>query len=182
MIEVFKKYKEAGFACLPCKRNKAPLLSQTWNQGFESDVFQNAEAIGIICGEISGGLECLDFDNHFGDAKATLGKYLSIPEVNEIYTTYKLPIESTMSGGFHLMYRCRKIEGNRKLASRLKDGRPDAIIETRGEGGYFVSAPSPGYSVIRNDIHVVKEITDIERAILIDNAISMNEFYPVIRT
>lgn len=182
MIEVFKKYKEAGFACLPCKRDKAPLLSQTWNQGFESEVFRNAEVIGIICGEISGGLECLDFDNHFGDAKENLGKYLAIPEVNEIYTRYKLPIESTMSGGFHMMYRCKKNDKNKKLATRLKDGRPDAIIETRGEGGYFVAAPSPGYKVIRNDIHVVNEISEFERAILIDNAISMNEFQAVIRT
>lgn len=182
MIEVFKKYKEAGYACLPTKKNKQPLIAQNWKDGFEAEAFANAEGIGIICGSISGGLECMDFDNHFGDAKAILAKYLDIPEVKELYQMHKFPIESTMSGGYHLLFRSPEPEGNRKLAQRLKDGRPDAIIETRGEGGYFVAAPSPGYSVVRNDILIVPTLTKIERAFMIDNAVSMNEFYPVVRT
>lgn len=183
MIEIFKKYQNAGFACLPTKRNKQPLFAQRWNDGFDASAFENAEGIGIICGAISGGLECLDFDNHFGDAKKVLASYLEIPEVSEIYKKFKLPIESTQSGGFHLLFRCEKNEGNRKLAQRLnKDGRPEAIIETRGDGGYFVAAPTPGYTVIRNDISKIQTISVIERAILIDNAVSLNEHYPVIRT
>ena len=183
MKSVFEKYHDSGFACLPVKRDKSPLLSQRWNNGFSADVFANAEGIGIICGKASGGLECLDFDNHFGDAKKILAKYLEIPEVEEIYKKYHLPIESTQRGGYHLLFRCDRNEGNRKLAQRInKDGRPEALIETRGEGGYFVAAPTPGYAVIRNDITKISRVSEIDRAILIDNAVSLNEFYPVIRT
>lgn len=183
MRSVFEKYHNSGFACLPVKKDKSPLLSQRWNNGFSADVFAQAEGIGIICGQASGGLECLDFDNHFGDAKTILAKYLEIPEVAEIYRKHRLPIESTQRGGFHLLFRCQKNEGNRKLAQRLnQDGRPEALIETRGEGGYFVAAPTPGYTVIRNDITNIPTISEIDRAILIDNAVSLNEFYPVVRT
>ena len=83
MIEIFKKYNQAGLACLPTKKDKSPMLSQNWKNGFSSEYFEDAEGIGIICGNISGGLECMDFDNHFLDAKSNLGKYLNIPEVKE---------------------------------------------------------------------------------------------------
>ena len=183
MRTVFETYNAAGFACLPVKRDKTPLLGQNWKQGFNADVFTHAEGIGIICGQASGGLECLDFDNHFGDAKQILTSYLEIPEVADIYKKHRLPIESTQRGGYHLLFRCQKNEGNRKLAQRLNaDKRPEATIETRGEGGYFVAAPTPGYTVIRNDITKIATISEVERAILIDNAVSLNEFYPVVRT
>lgn len=183
MRTVFETYQSAGFACLPIKRDKTPLMSQNWKQGFSADVFTQAEGIGIICGKASGGLECLDFDNHFGDAKQIMASYLEIPEVAEIYKKHSLPIESTQRGGYHFLFRCEKNEGNRKLAQRLnQDKRPEALIETRGEGGYFAAAPTPGYTVIRNDITKIATITEVERAILIDNAVSLNEFYPVIRT
>ncbi len=106
---------------------------------------------------------------------------MTIPEVKAIYEKYKLPIETSKSGGFHLLYRCAKNDGNRKLASRKKEnGQPDAIIETRGEGGYFCAYPTPNYKVVKNDIFKVATISEIERAVLIDNAISMNEFFPSI--
>lgn len=183
MKEVFETYHAAGYSCLPVKRDKSPLLPSNWRNGFDADVFAQAEGIGIICGAPSNGLECLDFDNHFGDAKQILTKYLEIPEVAEVYRKHRLPIESTQRGGFHLLFRCTKNDGNKKLAQRLNtDKRPEALIETRGEGGYFVAAPTPGYTVIRNDITQTATISEIERAILIDNAVSLNEFYPVIRT
>jgi hypothetical protein len=183
MIAQFQKYHLAGFSCLPTKQDKSPLIPQNWRDGFSEEYFKDAIGIGLICGEKSGGLECMDFDNHFGDAKSILAEFLTIPEVSEIYQKYKLPIEKTQNGGYHLLFRCSKNEGNRKLAQRLNsEGKPDAIIETRGEGGYFVADPTPGYKVIRNDIFKVNVISDIERAILIDTACSMNEYNQVIRT
>ena len=180
MIEVVRKYREAGIYCLPCKTDKSPLLSKSWKDGFTDEDFKEARIIGLICGQTSGGLECIDFDNHFGDATKTLSDFLSIPEVKTIYDQHKLPIESTMNGGYHLIFRCSKNEGNRKLAQRMNESRPDAIIETRGEGGYFCAYPSEGYKVVRNDIFNIELISEVERAILIDNACSMNECYPSI--
>lgn len=181
--EIAQKYKLAGLECLPCKPDKAPLLPKSWKEEFLPDEFINATAIGIKCGQYSGGLECLDFDNHFDDAKQNLKNYLVIPEVDELYKKYKFPIESTMNGGFHLLFRCVKNEGNRKLAQRLnKDNRPEAIIETRGEGGYFVAYPSDKYLLICNDITKIATIQAFERAILIDNAVALNEYYTQIKT
>lgn len=174
MTEVFQKYQKAGFACLPTKENKAP-ASNTWKDGVLTG-YENTYGIGIICGKISDGLECLDFDNHFGDAKENISAFIS--EVRDIFDKYKLPIESTVSGGYHLLYRCDKVGGNQKLASRPKleseRWRPDAIIETRGEGGYFVADPTPGYKVIRNDLLDVQTITTDERERMIEVAKSFN--------
>jgi hypothetical protein len=44
--------------------------------------------------------------------------------------------------GAHLAYRCAEIEGNTKLATSATTGK--ALIETRGEGGFIVVAPSHG--------------------------------------
>lgn len=179
--DIYNRYKEAGFSLIPTKKDKSPLLPTSWLNGFSFDKFQDASYYGIICGSLSGGLECIDIDNHFDDAKKILVDYLAIPEVKAIYDKYKLPIEQSQNGGYHLMFRCSKNEGNRKLASRAKpDGRPDAFFETRGEGGYFCAYPSEGYNVIRNDIFNISTITEIERAVLIDNAVSMNEFFPTL--
>jgi hypothetical protein len=47
----------------------------------------------------------------------------------------KFVIYQTISGGYHIIYRCKKIEGNKKIA-KLR-GQTEAVIETRGIGGYI---------------------------------------------
>lgn len=184
MKKVFKEYSNYGLACLPTKSDKSPNVKGTWKDGIkESSAYEGAEGIGIICGHLSGNLECLDFDNHFGDAKETLSKFIN--DIKEIYRKHKMPIESTISGGFHFLYRCEKIEGNLKLASKplldpkTEKWRPDAIIETRGEGGYFVAAPTPGYKIVRNNILDIPTISIEERAFILSVAKSYNEWSDV---
>lgn len=178
MIEVFRKYKSLGYSCLPTKEDKSPDCSDTWKKEFVELNFANAYGIGIKCGKESGGIECMDFDNHQGDATDNLKRYMVIPEVLEIYNQYNLPIEKTQGGGYHLLYRCEKIDGNRKLALRwIKElNRPDAFIETKGEGGYFCCDPTPGYKTIKNDICNIPVIPFEDRVTLIDYAISLNEY------
>ena len=72
---------------------------------FSENDFSKSFGVGIKCGKESHGLECMDWDDHFKDAKTNLSQFLNIPEVKEIYETYKLPIQSTQNGGFHLLYR-----------------------------------------------------------------------------
>ena len=70
--EVVKEYIEKGFSCLPVKQDKRPAID-TWGQKLiESDKFKNCYGIGVICGTSSSGLECLDIDNHFGDAEVMI--------------------------------------------------------------------------------------------------------------
>ncbi len=185
MINAYLKYKEAGFSCLPTAKDKLPAIpkGESWLMGWNNkSEYEKSFGIGIICGQPSGGLECIDFDNHFGDAKQVVSDFLQIEEVKTIYEKYKLPIQSTTSGGFHLLYRCSVIGGNQKLACRpkydnnTKKSKKDVLIETRGEGGYFCVDPTPGYKVVRNDILKVKNITPDEREILLSACMSFNTF------
>jgi len=182
MIESFKQYKNFGLSCLPVKKDKSPDTKDSWLSGITNkSAYENCHGIGIICGMISGNLECLDFDNHFGDAKTNFSKFIA--EIKDLYNKYKFPIESTQSGGFHFIYSCKKIGGNQKLASRplLRNDKwiPDAIIETRGEGGYFVADPTPNYKWIRNNILDVPEITIEERKFIIEVCKSFNEWHEI---
>jgi len=187
MIDVFKKYSAAGLACLPTKADKSP-NHNSWKGGvMEESAYSGSPGIGIVCGEASKGLECLDFDNHFGDAKENISAFFAIEEVKEIGNKHPLVIEATMSGGYHVLYRCDTVGGNQKLARKPKqagNGRwvPDVIIETRGEGGYFVAAPSPGYTVLRGDLLSIPYVDPIERDILITAAKSFNTWHEVSKT
>lgn len=183
MIQAYKKYKALGLATLPVQKSKQPAAGlPTWKGGVNEERFyKDAFGIGIICGSISGNLECIDFDNHFGDAKNIISEFINEPEIKPLYEKYKFPIESTMSGGYHLVYRCSEtLTGNTKLARRPKWNdkthrfEADAIIETRGEGGYFIADPTPGYKVLKNDMTKIPVISIPERSIIFDIARSYN--------
>ena len=120
MIDTLKHYNSKGLACLPVKKDKSPADGLvTWKGGVSvAENYKNAYGIGILCGQVSGWLECIDFDNHFGDAKDVISSFITAPEIKELYEKYKFPIESTMNGGFHLFYRCDEINGNKKLAQK----------------------------------------------------------------
>lgn len=186
MLTEYNKYKKAGFACLPTGPDKMPAVpkGESWKGGWSNDrEYILAHGVALIAGTISGGLECIDFDNHFGDAKQVLSDFGKIDEVAEIITRHKFPIQSTVSGGFHLLYRCSVVAGNQKLASRPKyeNGREraDVLIETRGEGGYFVAAPTPGYTVIRNDIFNPPVISPEERETILTACRTFNKYVKV---
>lgn len=88
---------------------------------------------GLICGAISGWLEVLDFDTvagyqQFHDAVKSSDLASVFDRIGQGYA------ERTPRG-MHLLYYCDAVEGNKKLNEKLK-------IETRGEGGYVVIAPS----------------------------------------
>ena len=183
MIKNRDEYKANGIDTLPVNETKSPVC-KSWKPGMIKDYeFKGAEGIGIATGSRSGNLEVLDFDNHFGDAKEILSSFVS--QCQEIYDKHKFPIVATQGGGYHFFYRCDKIEGNRKLASKpLWDAKnkifkPDAIIETRGEGGYVVAPPTKGYEVIRNTFENIPHITVQERKFLFELSESFNEWHTI---
>ena len=188
MINIAKEYINYGLSVLPTKSDKSPNCFKWYGENVSLEDFKDSFGIGIKCGKESGGLECMDFDNHFGNAKEILSEFLNIQEVKEIYTKHKLPVESTTSGGYHLLFRCEFNEGNKKLAQKplwdekRNKWKPDCIIETRGEGGYFVAAPTEGYKIIRNNILNIGTITKEERQLLIENAKGFNEWSEIKKT
>jgi len=182
IIKAYLLYTKANLSCLPCKADKSPLLPKSWKEQFTTEDFEGADYIGIKCGDYSGGLICMDFDNHQNDAHNNLKIFLEIPEVKEIYNKYKLPIETSQNGGYHLLFRTDTRLKNKKLASRMVNGKQDCFIEIKAQDGYFVSSPSPKYELIRNDITKIAKLNSIETAYLIDNALSMNEYFERIKT
>ena len=106
------------------------------------------EAIGVICGRVSGGLEMIEFEGRaikdgtytrFQEAMLASGLADLWRRITDGYQ------ETTPSGGLHVFYRCEHIEGNKKLARRRTDhGEIQVLIETRGEGGFVVIAPTTG--------------------------------------
>lgn len=107
---------------MPVMANKRPIY-ENWQQTKKEYDFSRAEAIGLVCGEISGNLEAIDLDLKYDLTGKLFNEYKrAIHSVNpEILP--KLVVQSTISGGYHFIYRCEYIEGNKKLAERLTTKR-----------------------------------------------------------
>lgn len=162
----------------------------------ESWFVGQTDAMCIVCGSVSGNLEMIDFD--LGGEAFNAWKQA----VNEQSPGLldRLVIETTPSGGFHVVYGCDDpVSGNMKLASRVieadssepitiwaKDYTPRktsegqwqvtiTMIETRGEGGLFLCDPSDGYELIQGELVAPPTITSDERDILLGCAWALDE-------
>jgi predicted DNA binding protein len=133
----------SGFSVMPISEGKKPLI--LWKE-YQTKKIEKAEleklesktkGYGIITGFY--GVECIDVD---------LKVFPSVQEGKKFWTEFvsfisdhiddfsrKFVIYKTINSGYHIIYRCEKVEGNRKLAT-LK-GHSQALIETRGNGGYI---------------------------------------------
>ncbi|CAG4907447.1 DUF3987 domain-containing protein [Paraburkholderia gardini] len=94
---------------------------------------EHLSTLGLVCGKISGGLECLDFDTKDGYLlfqQATVGS-----DLKSVVSRIEAGYCELSPKGVHFLYFCEATGRNTKLNDRLK-------IETRGEGGFVVIAPS----------------------------------------
>ena len=162
-MNIFQRAINAGYSCYPCN-GKIPTVP--WKKYMsEFPTMKEAENwsgnIGIVCGNISGGLTCIDFDIKNGDRWDVW-----LFDVNNIIpsTLSRLYIENTPSGGYHVVFRSDYECRSKKLASN-KDGT--CMIETRGEKGCFISAPSEGYKLYYGKLAGLKKISHEEAEILI---------------
>ena len=171
-------YLAAGLSCLPAtKSRKHPAIGswKNWQTRLPTEVevrawFSNPhDAICVVSGAVSGNLECLDFDN---------GGELFGAWMEKIDTSLlaQLVIEQTPSGGYHVCYRCEDpVEGNLKIARGIRDGKQKTLIETRGEGGLFLCAPTDGYALQQGDFVNIPTISKDARETLLDAARSLDE-------
>jgi len=74
----------------------------------------------------------------------------------------KFSVYKTKNAGFHILYKTKRVEGNLKLA-KLK-GHKEAILETRGIGGYVFVYPENKYS--KKSYFEIDYVTDEDREIL----------------
>ena len=171
-------YLAAGLSCLPAtKSRKHPAIGswKNWQTRLPTEVevrawFSNPhDAICVVSGAVSGNLECLDFDN---------GGELFGAWMEKIDTSLlaQLVIEQTPSGGYHVCYRCEDpVEGNLKIARGIRGGKQKTLIETRGEGGLFLCAPTEGYALQQGDFTSLPTISRDAREALLDAARSLDE-------
>ncbi len=207
LVDVVAAYRDAGLCVLPAiAAEKRPTL-KGW-KAYQSRLptneelgrwFADANALCLVCGVVSGNLEMLDFDL----AGEAFEAWHHAVETANPELLARLIIEQSPSGGRHVVYRCRSaVSGNLKLAQRRQvvDG-PDEVticgkryqprqdrdgswhvlltlIETRGEGGLFLCAPTPHYELLQGDFADLPVLTPSERELLLEAAWGLNQCVP----
>src|SRR6056297_3250397 len=159
---------------MPVRADKRP--TGEWERFQKAKVIAGdwkADNIGLICGEISGNLEVLDLDQKYykgGDLLKDLGRMVGLH--NEKLWN-KLIVQETKNGGYHIIYRCPTLEGNKKIAMRpptkgeeARGERNLVLIESRGEGGYILIQPSKGYHVSKGKLSSIPTLSENERKLL----------------
>lgn len=113
-------------------------------------------ALGVITGAVSGNLELLEVEGRATHLVPALAGLLIDSGLDDLWRRICTGwLVQSPSGGLHFLYRVAggAVAGNTKLARRpaspdeLEENPQDKIkvlIETRGEGGYLVTAPSAG--------------------------------------
>lgn len=169
--QIAREYLELGLNPVPVSENKEPLREKHSTVPIEIEEIEDYDFdnIGISTGSISGGLEAIDFDlKNASDPDGIMKAFKS--KVSKKLLK-KLTIQKTISGGYHMIYRCEDISSSRKLA---KNEEGKAVIETRGEGGYIKCYPSKGYELIQGDFSTIPIISPEERLQLFISAKMLN--------
>lgn len=180
-----KKLLDVGYSLLCVGENKMPNFAWKIRQTkayskneFEKDYNYNGgikkkngedlpptRGVGIVTGYNN--VEVIDVDlKIFGSLKEQDGfwnEYISFLKDHIVDFDDKFVIYKTINNGYHILYRCAKIEGNLKLAKL--EGYKEAIIETRGIGGYVFIYDKQVSKLSYNDI---AEISELDREMIID--------------
>lgn len=146
---------EAGCCVVPARPDGTKAPAALWKQyqaqrpateqiraWLSNDTY---DGFGIICGTVSASLEMLEFEGRAVSDRLhvsyseTLDAHGLLPLWQRIINGYT---EVTPGGGLHILYRVRgTVRGNTKLA---RNAAGEVLIETRGEGGFTIVAPSGG--------------------------------------
>jgi putative DNA primase/helicase len=154
LAEVAKIWRQAGVSVVPIVTKNQPAVRWKPYQARVPELDEVNEwwgnghpyGIALICGAVSGGLEMTELEARALDSDA-LTKIANAADSldcghvwDKLSTGYT---QSSPSGGLHLVYRIsdHEVPGNEKIAL---DSEGLVRAETRGEGGYFVGAGSPG--------------------------------------
>jgi len=177
-----------GIQIIPVDENKVPLVAgwQKTATRYDLSRFPKLGGIGLATGSISGNVEVIDVDQKYSLDGKLFDNYKRLIGYTSISLLKRLCVAQTRSGGYHIIYRCASIERNVKLAQRHStdierfenpSDKVRVLIETRGEGGQIVVAPTPGYKFLNLTLSSIPTISEEEREILISCARQLNEYY-----
>ena len=135
-----------GFSLIPIKEDKLPIIK--WKQYQEKAMSEsefenfynlpNTVDIAIVVGRM--GLEVIDVDTKVlptaQDKKEFWRDFYNLLKDNIEGFESKFVVVKTRTGGYHIIYRTEKPVGNKKIATL--EGYKEALIESRGVGGYII--------------------------------------------
>jgi hypothetical protein len=190
LLTAARAYLAARLSLLPCALPDKTPLCDTMPRGQwrhlmrqrpeASDLvrwFGDAPALALIAGAVSGHLEILDCDDG-----ALFPAWAAAVDQAAPGLRGRLTIEQTPRGGYHVLYRCGEpVPGPQKLARGMrwseKEGKDvvTTLWETKGEGGYALVQPSPGYVPVQGALPELPTLTVEERAILLACAQTLHE-------
>lgn len=150
-------WHEAGFSVIPIlpdgtkrpsvkwadhmnRRMTEPELDRWWGGGSDYGV-------AVVCGTVSGGTEMLELEAGAtgGGSLFAIQQECRLRQIEHLWDRLSITgySEMTPAGGLHMIYRLsdHPVPGNEKIA-QAEDGK--TLVETRGEGGYTIVAPSGG--------------------------------------
>ena len=158
-LDEAQRLAKASVSVIPVDRNKRPVGSWKAEQNSVATIkqletrFAHPHAVGLaaVCGAVSGGLMCVDFDlDTKEDALEPVDLERDFIEpwletISAVIDPGLLPRQRTGGGGFQFFFRCPNPSGNQKLAAVSANNRQGKhiTVETRGEGGYALLPPSP---------------------------------------
>jgi hypothetical protein len=166
------------------------------------------DAVCIVCGAVSGNLEMIDFDfagelfhpwclKVEAAAPGLVEKVvLETTQSSGWHVAYRC--SDDVCGSLKLAQRKRPVQDHevqvddggrefvtlhgKKYAVRVdSDGSRYVLItlvETRGEGGVFLCAPTAGYEVVQGDLASLPLLSATERDVLLQAAWELNEYLP----
>ena len=162
------RYRETGLSIIPVDSDKVPLIN-SWTpfqkrlpstEEIHSFFEKSVSGLAAVCGEVSGNLEVIDIDTKYDLSGNLVSDFSLVVKKLAPGLLDRVLIQKSESGGWHLWYKCERIGRNEKLATRQATPEEQAngekikgLIETRGEGGFVVAEPTPGYEVKKGQSH-----------------------------
>jgi len=170
-LERCKKLIDSGLSLITIGDKKVP--NTTWKDSqttplnkakFEANYsLSTTNGVGIVTGYDN--LEVIDIDlkilPSLKQQQDFWNEYIGFLKDNIDDFDNKFVIYKTINNGYHILYKCEEIGGNQKIA-KLKEQK-EAIIETRGKGGYVFIYDN---KVSKKDYTQIQEISVKDRECL----------------
>ena len=196
LIRALEFYVE-GIVPLPVNRHrqKAPAVS-SWTQYQKEkpsqeqvlEWFAKADGVGVLCGQVSGNLLMIELEARAATLQ-TIDLLTHRAKENNIIDLFERLnsgyVERSPSGGLHWLLKSEGlIPGNERFARRMDENAVISVLaESRGEGGFVVTAPTPGichptgngWNIIKGNPKTIPTFTEEEVDALRELFISLDE-------